>query len=94
MSQPALPQRADLLAMLAGYGGRRPEEVDEELGSLEVTWLVDQVEQRYAVELDLSDETFAMMATVTGAVAVLRDAIAAATTETSPATTTAEAGGG
>jgi hypothetical protein len=62
--------------MLAGYGDREPRDVNEELGSLELTWLVAQAEQRYSVLLDLSDETFAGMGTVTGAVAVLRSAIA------------------
>ena len=72
----ALPDRADVLVMLASYGDREPEDVNEELGSLELTWLVAQAEQRYSVLLDLSDETFAGMGTVTGAVAVLRAAIA------------------
>ncbi|HEX3648113.1 MAG TPA: hypothetical protein VHV49_06765 [Pseudonocardiaceae bacterium] len=72
----ALPDRAAVLAMLAGYGDRRPAEVGEELGSLELTWLVAAAERRYSVLLDLSDETFAGMVTVTGAVDVLRTAIA------------------
>jgi hypothetical protein len=71
-----LPDRSDVLVMLASYGDRRPDDVNEELGSLELTWLVAQAEQRYSVLLDLSDETFAGMGTVTGAVAVLRVAIA------------------
>ena len=71
-----LPDRADVLRMLAGYGDRQPSEVGEELGSLELTWLVAAAEQRYAVLLDLSDEVFAGMTTVTGAVDVLRSAIA------------------
>lgn len=75
---PVLPERADVVAMLAGYGGRQPADVGEELGSLEVTWLVAQVEQRYSVVLDLSDEEFAAMTTVTSAVAVLRGAVGAA----------------
>jgi hypothetical protein len=73
----APPNRTDVLEMLAGYGDRRPEDVNEELGSLELTWLVAQAEQRYSVLLDLTDEMFAGMGTVTGAVAVLRAAIAA-----------------
>jgi hypothetical protein len=72
----SLPDRDAVVAMLAGYGDRRAAEVAEELGSLELTWLVAAAEQRYSVLLDLSDETFAGMATVTGAVAVLRTAIA------------------
>jgi len=61
--------------MLAGYGDRQPQDVNEELGSLELTWLIAQAEQRYSVLLDLTDEMFAGMGTVTGAVAVLRAAI-------------------
>ena len=76
MSLP-LPDRMDVLGMLASYGDRKPQDVNEELGSLELTWLVAQAEQRYAVLLDLSDETFAGMGTVTGAVTVLRAEIAA-----------------
>ncbi|HEX3588052.1 MAG TPA: hypothetical protein VHV74_00375 [Pseudonocardiaceae bacterium] len=76
MTDLALPDRGDVVRMLAGYGDRQPIEVGEELGSLELTWLVAAAEQRYAVLLDLSDEVFAGMTTVTGAVDVLRTAIA------------------
>ena len=44
----------------------------------EMTWLIAQAEQRYHVELDLSDEVFARMQTVSGAVEVLRATIGAA----------------
>jgi hypothetical protein len=67
--------RDDVLAMLARFGDRQPAEVPEELGSLEATWLVDQVERRYGVVLDLDDEVFAGMSTVTGALGVLQGAI-------------------
>jgi hypothetical protein len=67
--------RDTVVAMLARFGDRRPAEVPEELGSLELTWLVDQVERRYGVVLDLDDEVFAGMSTVTGAVGVLRDSL-------------------
>jgi hypothetical protein len=77
MTEQSVPTRDDVLVMLAGYGDRLPEDVSEELGSLELTWLVAQAEQRYSVVLDLSDEVFAGMGTVTGALAVLRDEIAA-----------------
>jgi hypothetical protein len=72
----ALPNRTDVLEMLAGYGERLAEDVNEELGSLELTWLIAQAEQRYSVVLDLTDEMFAGMDTVDGAVSVLRAAIA------------------
>ncbi len=61
--------------MLAGFGDRGPDQVGEVLDSLELTWLVAQVEQRYGVELELSDEVFAGMGTVTGAVDTLATAL-------------------
>ncbi|GLZ39787.1 hypothetical protein [Actinokineospora sp. NBRC 105648] len=76
MAHPAPPDRAAVLALLAGYGDRSPGEVGEVLDSLELTWLVAQVEQRYGVELELTDEVFAGMGTVTGAVGVLAAALA------------------
>lgn len=62
--------------MLAGYRDRGAQQVGEQLDSLELTWLVAQVEQRYGVELDLSDEVFADMGTVDGAVGALRAILA------------------
>ncbi|PWW52665.1 acyl carrier protein [Actinokineospora spheciospongiae] len=73
------PDRDAVLAMVAGYRDRAPGEVGEKLDSLELTWLVAQVEQRYGVELELTDEVFAGMATVTGAVDALRAVLPAAT---------------
>ncbi|MGX7828498.1 hypothetical protein ACTG9Q_25740 [Actinokineospora sp. 24-640] len=70
-----LPERADVVSMLAEYGDRDPGEVGERLDSLELTWLLAQVERRYGVELDLTDEVFAAMTTVSGAVGALRAAI-------------------
>lgn len=97
MSLPSLPDRGDVLQMLASYGDRAPQEVGEQLGSLEVTWLIAQAEQRYAVVLDLPDEAFAAMQTVTGAVQVLRTAVAGTHAGTAPAhadgTAPAPAGG-
>jgi hypothetical protein len=69
--------RDEVIAMLARFGDRRPAEVPEELGSLELTWLVDQVERRYGVVLDLDDDVFAGMSTVSGAVRVLAEAVPA-----------------
>jgi len=66
------PQRSDVVAMLATYGERRPEQVPETISSLELAWLLHQIEQRYG-ELDIDDEMFVRMSTVTGAVEVLRD---------------------
>jgi hypothetical protein len=70
------PERQDVVAMLATYGNREPGAVRERIDSLELAWLVHQVEQRYGVTLDLADETLAKMSTVSGAVEVLRGVIA------------------
>jgi hypothetical protein len=58
--------------MLATYGHRQPAEVPEVIDSVELAWLIHQVEQRYG-ELDLDDDMIARMATVDGAVGVLMD---------------------
>ena len=58
--------------MLATYGDRQPEQVPEAIDSLELAWLIHQIEQRYG-ELDVDDDTIARMTTVTGVVDVLKD---------------------
>jgi len=58
--------------MLATYGDRQPDQVPEAIDSLELAWLIHQIEQRYG-ELDVDDETIARMTTVTGVVDVLTD---------------------
>ena len=78
MSHPAAPTRAEVVAMLASFGDRDHEQVAERIGSLELTWLITQVEQRYDVTLELTDETLAQMATVSGAVAAIADELAGA----------------
>lgn len=70
--QSAGPQRPDVLAMLATYGDRPPEQVPEEISSLELAWLIHQLEQRYGV-LDVDDDMIARMSTVTGVLDVLKD---------------------
>ena len=65
-------ERSVVVAMLATYGDRRPEQVPEAIDSLELAWLIHQVEQRYG-GLDIDDDAIARMFTVTGAVDVLRD---------------------
>jgi hypothetical protein len=69
---PGILQRSDVVAMLASYGDRQPEQVPEAIDSLELAWLIHQIEQRYGV-LDVDDETLARMSTVTGVVGVLTD---------------------
>ncbi|NUS14142.1 MAG: hypothetical protein HOY69_22500, partial [Streptomyces sp.] len=44
---PAVPGRAEILAILASFGDRPPEEVPESVDSMELAWLVHQLEQRY-----------------------------------------------
>lgn len=58
--------------MLATYGDRQPEQVPEAIDSLELAWLIHQVEQRYG-ELDIDDDMIARMSTVTDAVDVLKN---------------------
>jgi hypothetical protein len=42
------PQHSDVVAMLATYGDRQPEQVPETISSLELAWLLHQIEQRSA----------------------------------------------
>jgi hypothetical protein len=58
--------------MLATYGDRQPEQVPEAIDSLELAWLIHQIEQRYGA-FDVDDDMIARMSTVTGVVHVLRD---------------------
>lgn len=58
--------------MLATYGDRQPEQVPEAIDSLELAWLIHQIEQRYGA-LDVDDDMIARMSTVTGVVDVLKD---------------------
>jgi hypothetical protein len=74
---PAGPRRMtrpDVVALLATYRHRPPEDVHERIDSLELAWLVHQIEQRYRMRLDLDDDQFARMTTVTAAVEVLGEA--------------------
>lgn len=65
------PSRAEVVAILAAMGERAPDEVSEEISSLEVAWLVSQVEDRYHTTLELNDDELARMMTVSGAVATI-----------------------
>jgi acyl carrier protein len=68
----AMLERSEVVELLATYGDRRPEQVPEAIDSLELAWLIHQVEQRYGA-LDIDDDALPRMFTVTGAVDVLRD---------------------
>lgn len=58
--------------MLATYGDRQPDQVTEAIDSLELAWLIHQIEQRYGV-LDVDDDALSRMSTVTGVLEVLAD---------------------
>jgi acyl carrier protein len=73
-ARPAL-ERKDVVAMVASFGDRPVDEVSERIDSIQLAWLVHQVEQRYGVQIELDDAQFGRMNTVTGAVEVLREAI-------------------
>jgi hypothetical protein len=65
-------QRSDVVAMLATYGDRQPEQVPEAIDSLELAWLIHQIEQRYG-PLGVDDDMLARMSTVTSVVGLLSD---------------------
>ncbi|WP_433218746.1 hypothetical protein ACQP00_13310 [Dactylosporangium sp. CS-047395] len=67
------PTREEIVAMLATYGDRRAEDVAEGIDSLELAWLIHQLEQHYGTMLDFTDDDLARMSTVDGTLAVLRD---------------------
>lgn len=68
--------RDAVVEMLATYGDRSVDQVRERIDSLELAWLIHQVEQRYAVVLDLDDDSLIRMSTVDGAVSVLGKVLA------------------
>jgi acyl carrier protein len=72
----AAPDRAEIVAILAAFGDRPPEEVPESVDSMELAWLVHQLEQRY--ELVLGDEELARMETVADVLRVLGERLPAA----------------
>lgn len=67
--------REDVVAMIASLGDRTVDEVGDRVDSMQLAWLMHQVEQRYGVEIELNDGQFARMSTVDGAVDVLREAM-------------------
>lgn len=70
--------RDQVVAMLATFGDRTPDAVPDQISSLELTWLIAQIEQEYGVVLDLSDDVLAGMSTVSGATSALGGAVAQA----------------
>ncbi len=73
---PAL-ERADVIGMLEQLGSRRADSELERLSSMEVAWLVHQVEQRYDVELDLDDDQLTQLRTISDAVRMLGESVQA-----------------
>jgi hypothetical protein len=69
---PAVPTRSDVVEMLATYGDRTPENVPEAIDSLELAWLLHQLEQRWGA-LDIDDDMVARMSTVSGVLGVLTE---------------------
>jgi hypothetical protein len=72
------PGRQEVVAILAAMGSRAPDDVAERIGSLELAWLVSQVEERYGRRLDLDDDALRQMATVSGAVTAIHQMLAGA----------------
>ncbi|TWP48383.1 acyl carrier protein [Lentzea tibetensis] len=58
-----------MLAVLAEVRGT--SEVIEEIESMELLWLLNSMEQRYGVTLDIDEQSLTRMRTVDGAVGVL-----------------------
>lgn len=65
------PLHGTVVAVLAAYGDRRPDEVPEDVDSMELAWLVHQIDQRYGYALDADDAALASMNTVSGVARVL-----------------------
>ncbi|XVS61642.1 hypothetical protein ACQPYE_25495 [Actinosynnema sp. CA-299493] len=72
------PGREEVVAMLAGLDGRSARDVPEGIESMELAWLLHQVEQRYGARVELDEDQYGRMTTIDGAVDVLREAIGAA----------------
>lgn len=68
---PPPPGRAEIITWLTDLGERPPGA--ERIDSMELAWLVHQVEQRYGVEL--SEDQLERMTTVDDAVAVLAEVL-------------------
>jgi acyl carrier protein len=58
--------------MLATFGDRQPDQVPEAIDSMELVWLIHQIEERLG-ELELDDDMLDRMSTVSGVLGVLQD---------------------
>lgn len=59
------------MTLLARFGNRPPGQVDEHIGSLELTWLLAELEQEHDRALELTDHQYASVRTIDEAVEVL-----------------------
>jgi acyl carrier protein len=75
VNQGTAVERDDVVGILASFHTRPAEDIPERIDSMELAWLVHQVEQKYGVRLELDDGQLGRMGTVTGAVDVLREVI-------------------
>jgi hypothetical protein len=71
MSWHGTTRRDEIVAILASFGSRSVDAVPETIDSMELAWLLHQVEQRYGLCLDLDDSRLAGITTVSEAVDVL-----------------------
>ncbi|GAA2133706.1 hypothetical protein GCM10009760_10160 [Kitasatospora kazusensis] len=78
MTTTAAFDRQAVVELLAAYHGRPAADQPEEIDSIELAWLIHQVEQTHQVELDLDDDQLTRMSGVAGAVEVLAEILAAA----------------
>lgn len=70
-SPPSPPGRAEIVGWLTGLGERPPG--TERIDSMELAWVVHQVEQQYGVEL--ADDQLERIGTVDDAVTVIAEVL-------------------
>jgi hypothetical protein len=83
---PGGPLDADaVVRILAAFGDRSPDQVDDVVGSLELTWLIAELEQDYDVVIDLTAAELDAIHTVSDAARVLGTALGPAPHRQGPA---------
>ena len=75
MIRSPVPDSDEVIAILAALGDRPPESTADPIGSLELTWLIAELEQRYAVVLDLPGDRLDGIRTIADAVDTLQQAL-------------------
>lgn len=76
MSERKELDRDEVVAILATQQNLARDAVSERLDSLDLVWLLHTVQERYGVEIDISDGQFGAVRTIADAVAVLRQRLA------------------